>query len=97
MELVDTIDVDCTLGDFIKLRGLSPGMVITFQDEVVPILAGDCTPFLRPTDQDGGIGWDLKKDYGTLRVSKVDIYAVPGPGEGSLGRECSPPDFEDLY
>ena len=67
-------DVNCSLTEFIERKGLSPGMII-FCENAETIIVGNCTPFIQPTDSDGGIGWD--RDYTDgVQVRRIEYYAV---------------------
>lgn len=75
MKLIKSDEVSCSLADFIKLHGLRPFMVIYFEDHE-PMIVGDCTPYIRPTNNDGGIGWDFREDYCLLKVTKYEQYTL---------------------
>lgn len=94
MELVKSVELDCTLGDLIKLQDLSPGMLIHLDG--YSVLVGDCTPFIRPTDNDGGIGWDFNEDYCLLRVNRVDYYSVASEDSTCRDVYTKPVDYREL-
>ena len=93
MELQSSTELDCTLGDVIKLQGLKPGMLIHCANDIT-ILVGDCSPNIRPTNNDGGIGWDYSEDYCQLKVKRIDLYKVPSLT--SSPREHTPIDLKKL-
>jgi hypothetical protein len=71
---------DISLGDFIKLKGLNRGIVLYLEQDV-SIIIGDATPYVRPTSNDGGIGWGWEEDYGKFKLLKVEYYEIPGTYE----------------
>ena len=93
MELVRSFEVNCSLGDFIKLRGLSAGMIIHLEGGIT-LVVGDCAPYIRPTENDGAIGWNFKEDYCKLKVLRVDEFCIPS--YSNKQREHPPVDFQDL-
>lgn len=75
MKLFSTETCDCTLGEWMqhRSRGLRPGMLIHFDDKT-SILIGDATPYIRPTTNDGCIGWGWHEDYCLKKVSRIEYY-----------------------
>ena len=64
-----------TLGNWVKFGRLKPGQKLTlwFRNEkdlwkTKDIFVGDCTPYCRPTTNDGGLGWDWEDDRYIIEV-----------------------------
>lgn len=71
----DFRDSKIMLGDYIKLGHLQPGqtLFITDGNSTETLFVGNCTSYIQPTNNNGGIGWDLKK-ANSWRV--VAVYGV---------------------
>lgn len=66
--------------DFIELKGLQPGMKISFYNIEEKLIVGNCTPHLGVSNNDGGFGWNLQ-DWKGFLVREVeydkDNYITP--------------------
>lgn len=65
-----------TLGDFLESssRGFMVGDIIDIRSETGTerrLVVGNCTPYIQPTTNDGGIGWDWHDLYGTWTIFGV--------------------------
>lgn len=80
-ELVDAM----TFRDWLSENKLLPGMFIVLGDEngnmTESFIIGDCTMYMQPSNNDGGIGWDdshPRFDHWVLEVHEPQlVYSKP--------------------
>lgn len=76
---------DCTLKEFIQMGRLKPGLLIflvnrkSLGDKFVhidgeTIVVGNCTPYIQPSEHDGGIGWDFNHPRMEKIVTEVHEF-----------------------
>jgi hypothetical protein len=66
-----------TLREYFELgRNLVPGMLFYLNHEdgfTESFLVGDCTPFQEPSDNDGGIGWNMSDPRMDMTITEIHI------------------------
>lgn len=88
MKLLRTVvfNEDVTLGELWESEDeqeeyMERGALFYFKGTDVTMLIGDATQYIRPTYNDGGIGWSWTEDFCAMYLDKIEYYEVPGVGE----------------